>query len=177
MSGNNAAILRAGLERYAEKKYDAIESELIQLCKNTVHTAVQARGWDQRARDFTGNLVNSIVAALFRRGKLVHATYSRDEVPAPIRRKMTYPKVYTFDPAYDGGMVKKFEPEIVTGAQQGPQDALQFARSYKADKNLIFLMVFAYTTEYAKFVEAARATTGYYWATEDIILTAPRIFS
>lgn len=167
-------ILRNALTKFAEEKYDSVQFYLTGVCEQAVKTAIDARLSDPRARDFTGNLINSIACALYRDGKLVHVTYSKDEIASPIRRKMTYPKVYTFKPGWDDEPVVHFVPEIKTGEKSGGQDALEFIKKFKADKKAKLELVFAYTTEYASYVEAARGTTGYLWATEYIRLEAPK---
>lgn len=177
MSGNNETILRNALERFRDEKVDKIQSHMVGLCQKTVQEAINARLHIEGARQFTGNLVNSIACALYRDGRLVHASYSKDEVAPPVRRKMTAPKVYSFEPAWDEGKVRRFKPEIATGQTRGPQDALQFVQNYKPDGKALLQMVLAYTTEYATFVEAIRGTTGYFQTMEFIWIEAPKILN
>lgn len=184
MSGNNATILKVTLERFRDEKVDKMQFWMVGLCEKTVKEAVNARRHLEGARDFTGNLLNSIACALYRDGNLVHASYSKDEVSPPIRGKMTYPKVYNFRPAYDGDEVRNAGPspkspslDVVTGQKQGPQDALDFVRNFKPDKKALLQMVLAYTTEYATFVEAIRGTTGYFQTMEFISIEAPKILN
>lgn len=181
MSGSNEAILRKGLEDFVEQKFDKIQFYLTGVCEEAIKTAVDARLNDPRARNFTGNLINSIACALYRDGQLVHASYSKDEVADPIRRKLTT-KVYNFDPAWDGYPVVNAGPspkspglDIPTGTTKGPQDALNFVRNFKPSHKAKIQLVFAYTTEYAAFVEAIRGTTGFLWATEFIMLEAQKM--
>ena len=177
MSGNNEAILKRAMERFRDEKVDKIQSHMIDLCGKTVKEAINARLHLEGTRQFTGNLLNSIACALYRDGRLVHASYSKDEVAPPVRRKMTAPKVYSFEPAWDGGLVRRFKPEIQTGQRQGPQDALDFVRNFTPDKGTLLQMVLAYTTEYATFVEAIRGTTGYFQTMEFIWIEAPKILN
>lgn len=175
MSGNNATILKNALERFRDEKVDSMQFWMTGLCQSTVEEAVKARM--HMGRNMTGNLINSIACALYRDGRLVHASYSRDEVSEPVRQKMTAPKVYTFSPAWDGGKVIRYAPEVETDQGYGGQDAFKFVQSHKPDSKALLQMVLAYTTEYASFVEAKRGTTGYFQTMEFICLETPKIIN
>ncbi len=182
-------ILKTGLARFMEQKLDDLEVKLRGYCDEIIEKAIAFRLGNTRAHNFTGNLINSIVAALYRKGKLVIAVTpgsSDGSIDPPIRRKMTYPKKYYFGVnakgelsklGYDWDTVKSsyYEPEMVTSQRFGTADAKAFIDSFRADPKALFQIVVAYTTEYASFVESKRKTTGYLNTVQFIQVSAPKL--
>lgn len=171
---NNGDILRIALERQMESKYDEMESRLKKHCDDICERAVDFRLDEKGAHDFTGNLLNSIVVALYRRGKLVQATFSSSMVPGEIAPKMTMGKFYHWKPDYQG-VERTYTPEVKTNEGYGKYDAQSFVTYYQANPKLIFEIVCAYTTEYATWVEQQRNTTGFLNTVQFIQISTPKL--
>lgn len=149
------------IRRQQEGVYDRMEKKLLKFCEQVCAQAVNFRLSAPNAHDFTGNLLGSIVVALYRRGKLVNAVYSADKVEAPIRNKMTSPRTYYFVVDYSGDEHKKYKARVKTDEGYGPNDAESFVVYYEPNPKSVFEVVCAYTTEYAEWVEKQRQTTGF----------------
>lgn len=147
------------IEGEKEKYYDTLESKLDRLCRDLIDKAVDFRLTDPEAHDFTGNLINSIVCALYRKGQLIRTYHPYDIMP-PIQNKMTSPKHYYFTRDWRGDE-SYYEPEIKTDTGNGRRDAERFVSTYISMKGAEFEVLVAYTTEYAAWVEMERVTTGY----------------
>lgn len=176
MAKNNGEILRLAIEAKAEEVYDRKEVELKKFCDDICESAVNFRLDNQRAHDFTGNLLNSIAVALYRRGKLVQATFSSSIVPGAIAPKMTAPKTYHWNPDYQGDE-RSYQADVKTDEGYGKYDAQSFVVYYKADKKAIFEIVCAYTVEYANWVETQRQTTGFLQTVEFVKINAPKVIT
>lgn len=136
---------------------DEIENRCKSYCDELCLKAIEAR--NVRGHNFTGNLITSIVACVYREKKPVYACYAGDSLPEPIQVKMTYPKNYFFKEDYDGA-TSSYMPNVKTNEGWGQDDAVHFFRTYKVKGDAIFTIVIAYPVEYAPFVEEARHTTG-----------------
>lgn len=148
---------------------------MVGLCDDIIVRAIKNRLESPGMRNFTGNLINSIACAIYRDGTLEYATFSSDKVKGAVRMKMTAPRKYNFYPAWDGGEVVDFRPEVKTDEGYGDNAALNFVREYKPSGKSKLEMVLAYTTEYAAFVEMQRHTTGYLSTVEYINIEAKKI--
>ena len=171
---SNGDILRFALEKQLESKYDEMEVKLRKFCDDICEKAVDFRLNEPNAHDFTGNLLNSIAVALYRKGKLVQATFSSSIVPAAIAPKMTFPKYYHWKPDYQG-TERTYEAEVETDGGYGKYDAQSFVVYYEPNKKAIFEIVCAYTTEYAQFVEMQRNTTGFLNTVQFIEINTPKV--
>lgn len=174
MGQSNADILRLGIERQMEAKYDEMELKLKKHCDDICERAVDFRLSEPNAHDFTGNLLNSIVVALYRRGKLAQATFSASMVPGEIAPKMTTGKFYHWKPDYQGDE-RSFQADVKTDEGYGKYDAQSFVVYYKADPKLVFEIVCAYTTEYATWVEQQRNTTGFLNTVQFMEISTPKV--
>ena len=174
MSGSNERKITSAINRFLKEKYDEMEQRMCKFCDEIIDSAITFRLENSKAHNFTGNLINSIIAALYREGKFVMAVTPgmNQGIDPPIRRKMTYPHHYYFGLNakgelqklgydYDTARSSYYEPELVTGPSYGNTDAKNFAAKFKSNRKNVFHIVVAYTTEYASFVEAKRHTTGY----------------
>ena len=171
---SNGDILRIALERQMESKYDEMESRFKKHCDDICEQAVDFRLDNPNAHDFTGNLLNSIVVALYRRGKLVQATFSSSMVPGEIAPKMTKGKFYHWKPDYQGDE-RTFLPDVQTDEGYGKYDAQSFVVYYKPDPKAVFEIVCAYTAEYATWVEQQRNTTGFLNTVQFIQISTPKV--
>ncbi len=174
MALDNGEILRISIEKQLEKIYDRKEADLKIFCDELCERAIDFRLSEPEGHDFTGNLLNSIAVALYRRGKLVQATFSSSMVPGEIGKKMTTGKFYHWKPDYTG-VERTYQPEVQTDEGYGKYDAQSFVVYYQPNPKAIFEIVCAYTVEYASFVEMQRHTTGYLSEVEFIKVNAPKV--
>lgn len=159
--GSTDAQIAAIIESKANAVYDRMEKKLLKFCEQVCAQAVNFRLSTPNAHDFTGNLLGSIAVALYRKGRLIHAVYSADDVKAPTHTKMTHPHSYFFVVDYSGEKHTAYKATVKTDEGYGPNDAESFVVYYEPNPNAIFEIVCAYTTEYATWVEMERQTTGY----------------
>lgn len=110
--------------------------------------------------NFTGNLLNSIVVAVYKNGKPDTAYFASNHVKGAIHAKMTSPNHYHFEVDYDGAE-SDYDPEVETDKGYGAKDAKDFFEEYKPQNPGNYTIVLAYPTEYASYVEAERHTTGF----------------
>lgn len=174
MAMKNAYILQLAIERRLEEKYDEMEVKLKKHCDDICESAVNFRLDEPNAHEFTGNLLNSIAVALYRRGKLVQATFSSSMVPGAIAPKMTTDKFYHWKPDWQGDE-RTFRADVKTDEGYGKYDAQSFVVYYNPDKKAVFEIVCAYTTEYAKWVEQQRNTTGFLNTVQYIEINTPKV--
>ncbi len=164
------------------KIFSTLEPKMRRYCDEVVEAAYRFRTSEPYAHNFTGNLLNSIVCLLYKRGKLVYASYLHDTVKGPIHGKMTatyrgYPQKYDFKQDYDSSS-SHYEASVWTNEGYGYDDAKRFASEYPPRiKDAFFEMVLAYTTEYATFVEAQRHTTGYLQTSRYVIDNALKVIN
>lgn len=148
-----------------------IRREMSLACQNIVFKSIQNRRNTPGAHDFTGNLLNSIVAVLYKDKELVYYYTSAGSLRSPRYYEMTASHgAYHFKIDYSG-KESNYSPDIETLRRKGIDDALEFMSMYTPDRDG-FVMVVAYTTDYANFVEIERATTGYVQTLKD----AERLF-
>ena len=159
MSATNQQIVRKGVDAYKKQIFDEVEKRCRKFCDALCQEAIVSRLTNERAHNFTGNLLNSIVVCLYRDKKPVYACYAADKVIKAIQVKMTSPKHYHFKKDYDGAE-SNYSPTIETNEGWGEEDARAFFQSYRPSGNNLFDIVVAYPTEYAEWVEIRRATTG-----------------
>lgn len=159
--------MKVALENFSRTKYDELEEKLKAHCNEIIEQAIGFRLNNPNAHNFTGNLLNSIVVALYREGSLVYYTIpSQHGIEPPFGWKMTAPKKYYFSLTnsklgLDYSKTEPssyYEPAKVTNKKTGIQDAQDFIKSFKPDKKSVFQIVVAYTVEYAEWVQT---TTGY----------------
>lgn len=112
-----------------------------------------------RAHNFTGNLINSIVAALYYNGVEKYAEYASRTVGKPaIRIKMTAPRRYHFRQDWENSE-SNYKADVETNQGWGIQDADRFVKSYRPKANG-WVITLAYPVEYAQFIEVKRQSTG-----------------
>ena len=161
MKHNNIKTLKEGIMKQLERRFDEIQVQLIQYCDQIVEQAIKFRLEEPEKHDFTGNLINSFVAILYRDGHAVYYATSCGNVKLPVRVKMTKTGKWTHvAPDYEGLPHTRYNAEIPTNRGLGQEDARKFLEKFKPNKKAKFSIVCAYTTEYASFVEELRGTTG-----------------
>lgn len=143
---------------------DMILREVELYAQNIVYKAIEFRKKAPGAHDFTGNLLNSIVAAVYQDKGFKKAFFAGETgIKSPRYYEMTASHNgnghYHFKIDYEGGE-SNYTAEIETLRRKGIDDAYEFVSTYVPDRD-DFLVIIAYTTEYATFVEMERETTGF----------------
>lgn len=158
---DNKKIVSHAFKDFKKQIDDEVQREVELLAQNLVYRAIQERERNPRKHDFTGNLLNSIVSAVYKDKNLTKAFFSGESgLKGPRYYEMTASHGrYHFKVDYEG-RESNFNPEIETLKRKGLDDAYEFVSTYSPDING-FVVVVAYTTEYANFVEQQNATTGF----------------
>lgn len=148
-------------EKFGKTVGDVIIGELQLFAQNIVYKAVQEREKNPHKHDFTGNLLNSIVSAVYKDKQFSKAFFSAEiGLKSPRYYEMTASHgKYHFKIDYEG-KESNYDPEIETLRRKGIDDAYEFISTYTPDING-YVIVVAYTTDYADWVERQRATTGF----------------
>lgn len=141
--------------------FDETERKLSEWCYYIMYAAVNERNRNEDAHNITGNLLNSIVVCLYREGKPLYAFYAADVVYRAKFKKMSFRIKRPYHFLYDySGHEAYYLPEVETNKGWGQDDALNFFKEWKPKNKKGFEILVCYTTEYAKFVENERQTTG-----------------
>lgn len=148
------------LFKFIEKQVEtSVEKKCVELTQRLCMVGLHYRETNPQAHNFTGNLINSIVAALYYNGVEKYAEYASRTAGKPaIRIKMTAPKRYHFRQDWEGAE-SNIKAEVETNQGWGVQDASKFVKSYHP-KMRGWVITLAYPVEYARFVEAKRQSTG-----------------
>ena len=159
---HNRGVLNKGFKEFEERILNKATETLSQWCRDILDDAIKYRESNPMAHNFTGNLLNSIVACLYRERKPVVAYFSSSMVTAALYPKMSArsSRRYVFNPDYDGKSNSKYLPTIKTNRGWGKDDAEKFFNRYKPRGANLFDIVVAYTVEYADFIEQQRGTSG-----------------
>lgn len=157
---NKKAISEAFTEFKKQIDHEILK-ELELFAQNLVVKAMEFREKNPQKHDFTGNLLNSIVAAVYRNKNFEKAFFSGE---SGIRKPRYYEMTashgnYHFKIDYEG-KTSNYKPTIETLRTKGLDDAYEFISTYSPDING-YVLVVAYTTDYAEWVENQRATTGF----------------
>lgn len=141
--------------------YPTVRKNACNLADKLVEEAISTRLNIKSAHNYTGNLLNSIVAGVYEDNKPVYAAYSYKNhlVHGAITTKMSAPRLYFFLRDYDGEE-SRYKPTIKTDKGFGRVDAERFFNSYRPGGTAKFSIVLAYTTEYAGFVETMKQNIG-----------------
>lgn len=148
------------LFKFIEKQVEtSVEKKCMELTQRLCMVGLHYRETNPQAHNFTGNLINSIVAALYYNGVEKYAEYASRTVGKPaIRIKMTAPRCYHFRQDWEGEE-SNIKAEVETNQGWGIQDASKFVKSYHP-KTKGWVITLAYPVEYARFVEEKRQSTG-----------------
>lgn len=164
MAGNsNLNIVRKAFKQFEEDIDKEVLRETEVFAQNLVYYAIQQRRKARGKHDYTGNLLNSIVSAVYKDKELKTAFFSGETgIKEPYYYKMTasHGAYYFSFRDYEGVRGSTYTPTIETFRQKGLDDAYDFISTYSPDMNG-YVVVLAYTTEYADWVEMQRHTTGY----------------
>lgn len=157
----NKQVIKQAFVEFQKQIDDEVQHETVLLAQNLVYRAIQERERNPRKHDFTGNLLNSIVSAVYKDRNFVKAFFSGEAgLKEPRYYEMTASHGrYHFKVDYEG-RESSFNPETETLRRKGLADAYEFVSTYSPDING-FVVVVAYTTDYADFVEQQNATTGF----------------
>lgn len=153
--------IEKALREFHDEAVSSVYPYVYSYAMTLVTEAVAQRLEAPEAHNFTGNLLNSIVACVYKDGKPDVAYFSNGKVRGAIRAKMTYPNHYHFKVDYDGAVDSDYTPDVETDQGYGAEDAQAFFSEYVPSSNEKYTIVLAYTTEYADWVEQMRHTTGF----------------
>ena len=155
-------IIKSSFSEFKVDIEKRIEKGCRLYCSNILESALKARLRNPNAHNFTGNLLNSIVVCLYKKGKPLTAYYAAGKVDEPICAKMSFRGKYTyrFNPDYDGAR-SRYIPTVKTDGGWGQEDARRFFADYKPQGENLFDIVVAYPVEYAEWVDMQRQTTGF----------------
>lgn len=158
---DNSKVIRQAFKEFAKQIDNEVQRETELLAQNLVYYAVKQRESTPGKHDFTGNLLNSIVSAVYKDKSLTKAYFSGETgIKAPRYYEMTASHGrYHFKVDYEG-VTSNYTPDIETLRRKGLDDAYEFVSTYTPQING-FVIVVAYTTDYADFVEQQRKTTGF----------------
>ena len=161
MAGTNKNIADKAFKDFKKVMEHETQREVELYAQNILFKAIEFRMKDPNAHNFTGNLLNSIVVAVYLDKDLKKAFFSGETgIRQPRYYEMTASHGrYHFKVDYEG-KESNFTPEIETLRRKGLDDAYEFVSTYSPGING-FVVVVAYTTEYADFVQMQRGTTGY----------------
>lgn len=155
--------VRNAFKAFKKEIEDTCLREISLYAQNIIYKAIEFRKRNPKAHDFTGNLLNSIVAAVYHDGELKNAYFSGETgIKKPRYYEMTASHNkghYHFNIDYSG-VESNYVATIETLRRKGLDDAYEFISEY-SPKIKGFVVVVAYTTDYANFVEMERQTTGY----------------
>jgi len=148
-------------EKFGKTVGDVVLGELQTFAQDLVYRAIQEREKNPQKHDFTGNLLNSIVSAVYKDKELKKAYFSGESgLKSPRYYEMTASHGrYHFKIDYEG-KTSNYTPDVETLRRKGLDDAYEFVSTYTPDISG-YVIVVAYTTEYADWVENQRATTGF----------------
>lgn len=167
MSKISEEVEKAFKEYKKETVFPYVEKKVLYTAELLIRKAVYYRNSAPEKHNFTGNLLASIVACVYKEGKPLRAFYASDKVIGVIDYKMSAPKKYTFKEDYEGTS-STYTPDIVTNKGLGEDDARSFFEEYRPEYNDPYCIVLAYTTEYADWVENKRRTTGFAYVYTDM---------
>lgn len=160
-SGGNVRAVNKAFKEFMKEIEDASLKWICEYARSIVYKAIEYRLSDEAAHNFTGNLLNSIVAAVYYNGDFKDAFFSGETgIRQPRYYEMTSSHGRYFFKVDYSGKTSVFTPEIETLRRRGIDDAYEFVSTYQP-KTKGYVVVVAYTTEYASFVEMERHTTGY----------------
>lgn len=161
MAGVNVKTINNAFKNFRKEIEEECLREISLYAQNIVYKAIEFRLNDNAAHNFTGNLLNSIVAAVYFNKELKNAYFSGETgIRQPRYYEMSASQGKRFFTIDYSGKKSVYVPEIETLRRKGIDDAYEFVSTYTPTMNG-FVVVVAYTTEYAGFVELERHTTGY----------------
>lgn len=170
---SNADFVVANVYKHLETSvYPRIRRNCEMLCKSLIGAALSYREKMTKgpnAHNFTGNFVNSIIAVMYEDQEPAYAYASyQTGIQPPIQYEMTKARAghagkkkrkYHFTVDYSGSE-SWYVPEVKTDQGFGYQDAEKFVGNYRPKKVGKFVIVLAYTTPYASWIEEQRNSTG-----------------
>lgn len=158
---DNKQVIKEAFKAYKRQVDHEVQREIELFAQNLVYRAIQERKKNPLKHDFTGNLLNSIVSAVYKDKNLSKAFFSGETgIRQPRMYEMTASHGrYHIKVDYEG-KTSNYVPDIETLRRKGLDDAYEFVSTYIPDTKG-YVIVVAYTTDYADFVEHERATTGF----------------
>lgn len=159
----NTAIIKDAFKAFRKEMDTEIFKTLNLYSRNILSKAIRFRMASTDGHDFTGNLINSIVVALYQDGELLNAFTPGEDgmIRSPKFQKMSArKKPYIFANDYSG-MQSKYKAEVPTNRGYAAGDIDQFLSTNVPAHKKGYCITVAYTVEYADWVETERQTTGY----------------
>lgn len=146
---NNNNLFDAGMKKAGEIVSVFIYDYLVKVCEALVDDAVKKkRGWS----NFTGNTITSYACGLYIDGRFSYYYCSGDNMPQPIRAKLTEDEYAYLSPDYDG-KDRGLRGTMKTDGDYGENLSLNFLKTYKPDCNNGFAIVMCTGTEYSTYLE------------------------
>lgn len=147
MDNNN--LFDAGMKKAGEIVSGFIYDYLVRVCEALVNDAIEyKRGWS----NFTGNTITSYACGLYIDGKFSYYYCSGDNMPQPIRAKLTEDEFVYLSTDYDGRS-KGLRGTVKTDGDYGKNFSLKFLKEYKPACNNGFAIVMCTGTEYSTYLE------------------------
>ena len=163
MAGTNIKVIRDAFKEFKKETDEATLKWVETYAQAICYKAIEFRKKNPMAHDFTGNLLNSIVAAVYYKKEFKRAFFSGESgIRQPRYYEMTASHKkghYHFKIDYSGAE-SNYTAVIETLRRKGIDDAYEFVSAYTPQMSG-YVVVVAYTTDYASWVEAERQTTGF----------------
>lgn len=174
---DNRKLINDAFKEFKKEIDHEVERELELFAQNLMIKAIEFREKNPMKHDFTGNLLNSIVTAVYKDRNFKKAFFSGETgIRTPRYYEMTASHGrYHFKVDYEGKS-SNYMPTIETLRRKGLDDAYEFISTYTPDING-YVIVVAYTTDYAEWVENQRATTGFLSTLKYAEKVATRMFT
>lgn len=159
---SNLKTVRDAFKNFSVKMDNKTQAVCEMIAQQLVTKAITTRVNTRGAHDFTGNLLGSIVSAVYKDGRAIKVYAS---IESGVRMSRYYEMTashgrYYFKVDYSG-QESVYKPTVETGGnRKGIDDVYDFVTSYTPQRNG-YVIVLAYTAAYAEWVERERHTTGY----------------
>lgn len=149
---------------------ECTEKEMDKFCLYLLQQAILGRKTGG-GHNVTGNLINSLVVLLYKKGRFVSGYFAHEDLKKPpLRVKMTAGKKYYIKPTWDGGSFAG-KVGVDTNEGWGMDDAIDFASSYKSNPSNLFEVVVACPVEYAGFIAHDTGLIRADWAAKIVIMS------
>lgn len=159
---SNKKVIRGAFKDFRKQMDVIVQNEIFVYAQNIIYKAIDFRKKNPRGHDYTGNFINSIVAAVYNDKQLKKAFFSAETgLKEPRYYEMTASHGrYFLKYDYEGRRNSVYTPTIETLQRKGLDDAYEFVSTYNPDMDG-FVVAVAYTTAYADWIEIQRSSTGF----------------
>lgn len=148
-NADNKVLFDEGWKRAKETVAGYLYDCLVRICEALVDDAVKSkRGWSS----FTGNTATSYACGLYIDGRFSYYYCSGDNMPQPIRAKLTEDEYAYLSPDYEG-KDRGLRGTVKTDGGFGEDFSLSFLKRYKPECRNGFAIVMCTGTEYSTYLE------------------------